>query len=112
MYCKYCGKKIKEEDKFCIYCGKPVERVEPVKKEIKEKAGKAGKTGKIIYFLVAAVVCIGIVCVAFEPFGKSKIEGVKETKNSPKQETNGMKSEQQLIRVQNAENELDRKSVV
>ena len=58
MYCKYCGKQMEEDAKFCPACGKSQQDVESVGPEIRKQKMPAKN---LIMILVAAVVCVALV---------------------------------------------------
>lgn len=50
MYCKYCGKQIADDAKFCDGCGKPIENVEQVHvEEQKKEIRRCPKCGDIVH---------------------------------------------------------------
>ena len=56
MYCKYCGKEIKDGTKICSYCGKSME------KEVEGRANKE-KDNKKKYIVMFAFVLVIIGCI-------------------------------------------------
>lgn len=78
MFCKKCGKEIKEEDKFCPYCGqdvsKPVE--EEIKKEVKKSESAVG-WGFLGFFIPIAGLILFIIWNSdLENKAKGKAAGV------------------------------------
>lgn len=58
MFCRKCGKEIKDDSNFCMACGAKVDEKVQIQKEKKNK--KANKKIKVIsnFMIVVAVICI------------------------------------------------------
>lgn len=47
MFCSNCGKELKEEANFCPYCGRPVKKIEDIKKETDNAEFNAEKSEEL-----------------------------------------------------------------
>ena len=63
MFCKKCGKEIRENTKFCPQCGNPVNAIET--KEHGNPKARAGKKNKRLFAIIAGAVIIVAVGVGF-----------------------------------------------
>ncbi len=77
MICRYCGKIIEDDVRFCPFCGQRIAshlRIEDADdiNEIKEKheKPKGKKPGKAIKTIIAAIVFVGIAVIAIMVFAK------------------------------------------
>ncbi len=88
MFCKNCGKEIKDDDVFCPNCGKPIqeERIpnsSDVKNESNKDEPKKKKSGKVIALVgIMAVIIVGIIFVMKMFGGNSNKEIVEKLKAS------------------------------
>lgn len=62
MLCKKCGKEIRENIKFCPYCGSMIDVIE-ADKGTNEKA-KTGKKRKIIFAVITGVLIVAVGCAS------------------------------------------------
>lgn len=64
MFCAYCGSQLKENDKFCLRCGKPVERLGKKVSESEEKfINESSKKQIGIKEVILAVFCVLLLVV-------------------------------------------------
>lgn len=64
MFCAYCGSQLKENDKFCLRCGKPVERLGKKVSESEEKLINESSKKQIgIKEVILAVFCVILLVV-------------------------------------------------
>lgn len=64
MFCAYCGSQLKENDKFCLRCGKPVERLGKKVSESEEKfINESSKKQIGIKEVILAVFCVILLVV-------------------------------------------------
>ena len=71
MYCRKCGKEIRNESKYCLWCGFPTQKTqkayeeemqsEAKKKQREENRKQSGGLKKLIYAAIAGIVCVVII---------------------------------------------------
>lgn len=104
MFCKYCGKTLKDGSKFCKYCGKQIESIEraeaPIRTSMQQekpkvKAKKKLRTGAIIGIAAGgvAVVAVAIVLVIMLGTGQSASSVAKDATAIESKEVSANKSE-------------------
>lgn len=74
MYCRKCGREIKNDSKYCPGCGFPTQKIQKVyeeemqseakKKQQKENRKQRGGLKKLIYAVIAGIVCVVIIGMA------------------------------------------------
>ena len=102
MFCRNCGKEIKEQEKFCPYCGSKVdERVNEEKQsEMPKNNEKKKSVGKKA--VVGIVILVVIVVGAFCGYHFLKKNNVQQSKLKKEQlEKNVKKQINQLTDVEN-----------
>lgn len=72
MYCKKCGKKIKDSSKFCPYCGEDVleNSCDELQKKVNGPGKKFFKIKKITYAIALLLIVIIMICVGLHKISK------------------------------------------
>ena len=102
MFCRNCGKEIKEQEKFCPYCGSKVE--EGVNAEKQSEIPKNNEKNKSVGIkaVVGIVVLVVVVAGAFCGYHFLKKNNVQQSKLKKEQlEKNVKKQVNQLTDVEN-----------
>lgn len=106
MICPGCGKKIKEESKFCVYCG--TEQIASVQynEDDKKVSSRNKKTAVIVVCALVAVIITGLIfsLVYFfsgkdhddVPAENSEIETVNDTEAKPASESTEIEASSQM----------------
>jgi hypothetical protein len=93
MFCPKCGKEIKDGSKFCKHCGSEIKKNKDgtsTPEKVKTQSGDDDKTKKIIIgVLVAAIVILAIVFVAF---GTGLFNGNSQNANTNAQPQSNLSS--------------------
>lgn len=72
--CKKCGGAVKAEDQFCMHCGMPLEKEEPVREERREEnqAEVLSMGDYLLMFIILAIPVVNfIVCILWIISGNS-----------------------------------------
>lgn len=66
MYCRNCGKEVEEGEKFCVYCGKPLQK--------NSSSNRGHKKEKKNLWIVAGIVAVVILVIMVLPEGTDSDE--------------------------------------
>ena len=83
MFCSKCGKEIKDEDKFCTYCGQKVE--ENTKKEKKPSSNR--KKLMIIAIIVIAILIVTGIAIWIKSNERENADNINNENNVLEEKT-------------------------
>jgi hypothetical protein len=72
MFCKYCGRQIKESSKYCVYCGKEIKSSRHKKLKIKRTFKRTLKTFLICFLILIIIIFIVGVLLVIEAENKKE----------------------------------------
>lgn len=112
MFCKKCGKELKEGNNFCTNCGKPVNEIVKNKKILEDKTEMKKDNKKIaIKIMPPIIVIIIIAIIVFLVFKMNKDENIESNVNNEisvdEKELTNSESENITVEEITSENLLD-----